>query len=176
MKATEERFKIKVADTEVPVRIIRERRRSIRAYMGKKEVIMRFPHNLSAADEAQHRQRLLKWLEKQQLKRAEVFQKYQAADYQDGDTLRVGQRQYTLRVLTEDRKTSSAQLKDAEITLKLAQWQNEQQRSKAIRTLLSRIIAADFLPAITRRVHELNTQYFQRRVNDVKLKYNHSNL
>ena len=175
MRAAEERFKINIAGTEVPVRIVRERRRSIRAYMGKEEVIMRFPHNLSAEDEAKHRQRLLKWLERQHQKRTDVFQKYQTADYQDGDTLRVGERQYTLHLLTEDRKTNSGQLKDGQIRLKLAQNQNDQQRSKAIRTLLSRIIGADFLPAITQQVHELNDQHYQKTVSGVKLKYNHSN-
>ncbi|MEL6971669.1 MAG: M48 family metallopeptidase [Bacteroidota bacterium] len=175
MRAAEERFKINIAGTEVPVRIVRERRRSIRAFMGKDEVIMRFPHNLSEEQEAQQRERLLNWLKRQHKKRADLFQKYQTADYQDGDTLRVGERQYTLVLQQEDRKTNSGRLNNGQITLKLVQGQDDQQRSKAIRTLLSRIIGADFLPAITQRVYELNDRYFQKTVRGVKLKYNHSN-
>ena len=175
MRPIDERIKLDIHGTEVPVRIVREQRRSIRAYMGKEEVIMRFPRNLNPEEEQKHRERLVKWLERQHQKRADAFQKYQSADYQDGDTLRVGERQYALHLRLEDRKTNSGQLKDGEITLKLAQDQNDQQRSKAIRTLLSRVIGADFLPAITQRVHELNAQYYQRKVKGVKLKYNHSN-
>ena len=52
---------------------------------------------------------------------------------------------------------------------------DEQQASKAIRTLLSRIVGADYLPAITRRVLALNEQHFRRPIKGVKLKYNHSN-
>lgn len=159
----------------VPVQIIREKRRSIRAYMGKDSVIMRFPLKLSASEEATHRERLQKWLEKQHAKREGSFQRYQTADYQSGDTLRVGERQYDLLVLEEARKTSSAKLKNGTIELRFNNQLNDQQKSKAIRTLLSRVIGADFLPQITQRVHELNEKYFQRTVKGVRLKYNHSN-
>lgn len=175
MKPAEERILLNISGTEVPVRIVRERRRSIRAYLGKEEVIMRFPHKLRPAEEEQHRQRLIKWLEKQHKKRENFFQRYQTADYQSGDTLRVGARQYELELRHEDRKTSTAKLDGGRIIVRLSAQQNDQQRSKAIRTLLSRIIGADFLPAITQRVHELNDRYFQRKIKGVKLKYNHSN-
>lgn len=175
MKPAEEQIRINISGTEVPVRIIRERRRSIRAYMGKEEVIMRFPRNISPEDEAQHRARLTKWLEKQHQKRADAFQRYQTADYQDGDTLRVGARQYQLDLQQEDRKTNTARLQEGIIKLRLSTQQDQRQQSKAIRTLLSRVIAADFLPAVTQRVHELNHRHFQKKIKGVKLKYNHSN-
>ena len=175
MKPLEERMLLNLSGTEVPVRLIRERRRSVRAYMGKEEVIMRFPRQLSAEEEKKHLDRLVKWLHKPHRKRTDAFQRYQAADYQDGDTLSVGERQYTPLLQLENRKTSSGQLDQGQITLKLSRSQSEQQRSKAIRTLLSRVIGADFLPAITHRVHELNDRYFQKRIKAVKLKYNHSN-
>lgn len=175
MRPAEERIMLELSGAEVPVRIVRERRRSIRAYMGREEVIMRFPNTITAEEEGKHMDRLVKWVRKQYTKRADAFQKYQAADYQDGDTLRVGERQYILSLAVEDRKTNSGRLVDGVITLKLARSQGEKQRSKAIRTLLSRVIGADFLPAITSRVHELNEQYFQKQIRGVKLKYNHSN-
>lgn len=164
-----------LSGVEVPVRIVRERRRSIRAYLGREEVIMRFPRSISAEDESKHMERLVKWVQKQYNQRADAFQKYQAADYQDGDTLRVGERQYTVVLQEEERKTNAGRLEDGQIVLKLAIHQDEKQRSKAIRTLLSRVIGADFLPAITERVHLLNERYFRKKIKGVKLKYNHSN-
>lgn len=175
MRPPEERIMLELSGAEIPIRIVREQRRSIRAYLGREEVIMRFPRAITAEEESKHMERLVKWVEKQYHKRADAFQKYQAADYQDGDTLRVGERQYTLALQVENRKTNSGRLKEGQIVLKLASDQSEKQRSKAIRTLLSRVIGADFLPAITERVHELNDRYFQRRIKGVKLKYNHSN-
>lgn len=171
----EEWIKLKIGTMEVPVQIIRERRRSIRASMGKDNVIMRFPVNLPAGEESAHRERLTKWLEKQYEKKEGLFQRYQKADYQDGDTLRVGDRQYELRLRKEDRKTSAASLRQGQIVLRLNKNLDEQQFSKSIRTLLSRVVGADYLPEITQRVHTLNEQYFQRPLKGVKLKYNHSN-
>lgn len=171
----EEWIQLDIGGMQVPVQIIREKRRSIRAYMGKENVIMRFPLKLSVTEEAKHRKRLLHWLEKQYAKREGLFQRYQTADYQNGDTLRVGDRQYELRISHQDRKTSAANLKNGIIELRLNEDLSEQQKSKAIRTLLSRVIGADYLPQITQRVHELNEKYFQRPVKGVKLKYNHSN-
>lgn len=166
---------IKIDDTEVPVKIITEKRRSIRAYMGKDTVIMRFPNHLSVAENQQHRARLEVWLRKQYAKREGLFQRYQAADYQDGDTLRVGQRQYELHLSTEPRKTSAGQIKAGKIILKLSDQLDEQQRSETLRKLLSRLVAADYLPYITQRVHELNQRYFKRPIKGVRLKYNHTN-
>jgi predicted metal-dependent hydrolase len=166
---------IRIDDTDVPVKIITEKRRSIRAYMGKDTVIMRFPNHLTVAEKKQHRGRLEGWLRRQYAKREGVFQRYQAADYQDGDTLRVGQRQYELQLSTEARKTSSGKIAKGKIILKLSDQLDEQQRSEVLRKLLSRLVGADFLPYITQRVHELNQRHFQRPIKSVRLKYNHSN-
>lgn len=170
-----EHITLNIAGTEVPVKIITENRRSIRAYMGKDSVIMRFPNHLPAAEKEKHRTRLEKWLHKQHAKREGLFQRYQKADYQSGDTLRVGQRQYELVLTTENRKTSAGKVKNGKIILKLSHLLNEQQRSEVLRKLLSRLVGADFLPYITQRVHDLNDRYFKRPIQKVRLKYNHSN-
>lgn len=166
---------IQIDDVAVPVKIITERRRSIRAYMGKTEVIMRFPSHLPAEDKAKHRIRLEEWLRRQYDKRDGLFDRYQSADYQDGDTLRVGQRQYRLKLITAARKTSAGTIKDGVISLKLSNQLNEQQRSESLRKLLSRLVASDYLPYITERVFELNERYFKRPINGVRLKYTHTN-
>lgn len=135
---------------------------------------MRFPIHLSAPEEAAHRERLINWLKQQADQQPDVFLRYRTADYQDGDTLRVGERQYTLWLAYEDRKTSAASLKNGQINLRLNNTLDEQQTSKHIRTLLSRVIGADYLPDITRRVLEFNERHFQRSIKGVFLKYNHS--
>lgn len=169
-----ERFTVRVGNVNVPVQLIRERRNSVRASLGKRNVIMRFPIHLSAPEEAAHRERLINWLKQQADQQPDVFLRYRTADYQDGDTLRVGERQYTLWLAYEDRKTSAASLKNGQINLRLNNTLDEQQTSKHIRTLLSRVIGADYLPDITRRVLEFNERHFQRSIKGVFLKYNHS--
>jgi predicted metal-dependent hydrolase len=170
----QEHFTLRIDEVDVPVRLIKERRRSIRVYMGKEEVIMRIPLGFPPAEEAKQRQRLIGWLRRQSQKREGLFARYQQADYQSGDILRVGQRQYKLSIQEATRKTSGGRLEAGNIHLTLNQDLAGPDRSKAIRHLLSRLIGADFLPAITRRVHELNDQHFRKLIKEVKLKYIHS--
>ena len=96
--------------------------------------------------------------------------------YQDGDTLTVGSRQYLLKIENTDNKTHSGKIEAGKIiSLRLAGNSNELQRKKATQHLLSRLVAQDFKPAITRRVMELNHLHFRKTVNSVNLKYNRSN-
>lgn len=96
--------------------------------------------------------------------------------YEDGQELVVGQRVYTLRVQWEDRKSHHGKLlSDGTLLLKLSQNDQEPGLSKNIQHLLSRVVAQDFLPDITRRVNELNDRYFRQPIGQVRLKYNYSN-
>jgi hypothetical protein len=49
------------------------------------------------------------------------------------------------------------------------------ERAKAVQTLLSRILAADFREEIEERVHHLNRQTVNRPIRRIALKYNTSN-
>ncbi len=101
----------------------------------------------------------------------EVTEEEQLATYQSGDTLQVGQRQYVLQFLEADRKTAGARLNDGQIEIEFPLDYPPENRTKTIQSLLSRIVAKDFLPAITERVNELNEQHFQQTVTRVRLRY-----
>ena len=169
-----ERTSVHIDGVDVPLKIIRERRNSIRISLGKKEAIMRLPKGLPASEEAEHKARLIQWMHKQAKKKEGLFSKYAQADYLDGDTLRVGEKQYLIKIEEEaPRKSSKASLKNEVLYISLAKGVSSAQRSKAIRTLLSRLVAADQLSMITQRVHELNQQFYHKNVKEVKLKYTH---
>lgn len=168
--------KLEVDGEWVPVKVIRERRKSIRAYLGKECLIVRFPTTIDKALEAAHWERLREWLSKHEKKRPGALAQYQErGDYQDGDELLVGGRRYLIRITETERATHQGKLKAGVISLNMALGVPEPARKEAMRTLLSRLIGNDFLPAITQRVHELNQQHFQKNIKSVKLKYNHSN-
>ncbi|MCB0636304.1 MAG: M48 family metallopeptidase, partial [Lewinella sp.] len=138
-------------------------------------LIVRLPLHLPPAEEAQHWERLGKWLTKQLERKPGLLTRYQHADYQSGDTLRVGQRNYQLLIEEDDRRTHGGRLEGQTLRLTLARGSSAADRSQAIRTLLSRVIGRDFLPEITARVHELNDRFFRQPIKSVRLKYNHSN-
>ncbi len=95
--------------------------------------------------------------------------------YTTGDTLQVGERTYELVVEKEKRSTSTANLKNGIIRLKMNKDLTSMQLSKSIKTLLSRVIGKDHKAAITKRVLELNKEFFQKDIKSVNLKYNSSN-
>ena len=161
---------------QVPVRIYREDRRNVRASIGKEYAYLRMPHWQSKAEQEKNLQWFRDWLSGRLQQSEGLSDRLSGRQYEDGELLRVGQREYRLLLKLEDRKTHSAKLQpDGSIVLKLSSAAPERDRSKAIQKLLSRVVAQDYLPAITRRVHELNERYFRQPVNQVRLKYNHSN-
>ncbi len=160
---------------EVPVKIYREMRRNVRASIGKRAAILRLPLQLSADQQRERLDWFREWLEKQMVKHEAVAAHFDTNTYKDGDILQVGQRRYRLRIREEDRKTHSGRLEKDDIHLKLSIHDQGAGRVKNIQHLLSRIVAQDFLPAISRRVHELNDKHFQQAITGVRLKYNYSN-
>ena len=74
-----------------------------------------------------------------------------------------------------DRRTHNGKLKNGVITLDLSLGDQETHLQKSIKHLLSRLVAQDFMPSITRKVNELNRIHFQKPIKSVSLKYNQTN-
>ncbi|CAN0260549.1 unnamed protein product [Discosporangium mesarthrocarpum] len=161
--------------SSIPAKIYQERRYNVRYSMGKKGAILRLPIHLSSAEKIQYTEQFIRWVQQQLDKRKDLAQQYQPKVYQTGDTIQVGERTYELFVAKGDRKTHSAKVMGAMIELKLSEHQEGMALTKSIKTLLSRVIAQDFLPEITERVHAINHSYFQSDIKQVRLKYNRSN-
>lgn len=166
---------VEVGGRNVPVAVHIERRRSIRFYLGKKGAILRLPSHMSDEHKREEWERFKGWVQKKIAARGEEAHAF-GKTYEDGDELTVGQRTYQIRIEDTNNKTHTAKLEAlGVIALRLSANAEEEERAKAARHLLSRVVADDFLPHITRRVMELNHLYFRKTVNGVKLKFNRSN-
>lgn len=166
---------IEVAGKRIPLKIVYERRPNIRAAIGKKEVILRIPSNPFAnISVSQEISRVKTWLLEVDQKKDGALDRLAIKEYVDGQILQVGDRKYQLSIRLEDRKTHSARLRGRSIELKVACQDQGLNLQQNIKTLLSRVIANEQLPEITRRVHEINEQFFQKPIKSVKLRYNHS--
>jgi hypothetical protein len=160
----------------VSVKVFRERRNSVRIYMGKEGVIVRMPLGLNPEFERRQWARMTDWLARHDQKRPGTLAQYEErGDYRDGDELFIGGRRFTIRVVEEARNSYAGRLEKGEILLKVAAGQPDAARREAMRTVLSRLMAQTFLPQITQRVQELNARFFQKTIKSVRLKYNHSN-
>jgi len=175
MPAKSKTIYLSVGDIQLPLKIYRERRRGARASLGREALLLRLPAGFSSRQEAESIEWARKWIEKQAGENEQLLQRFRKRQYRDGDLLEVGDRQYRLRIEASERTTHAAQLENGVITLRLSAQSPLPERQKSIRTLLSRVIAQDFLPSISRRVHTLNERYFGEPIGRIRLKYNHSN-
>lgn len=171
-KPSETQLQIEVRGYQVPVRVIQEVRRSVRASVGKKSASLRIPKFLRPEAQAQHLHWFKTWLEQQADKQPGIFQKFATKDYRSGDTLVVGKRQYRLQIQYVDKTSCTGKLSDGVLALQLSATSTSH---KTIAQLISRLIAKDFLPEIRQRVQELNARFFQKPIKKISLKYNYSN-
>ena len=165
-----------VDEQPIPVEIHRERRNSWRYAFGKGgKLIVRLPI-IDKTREAIIMAQIKTAFTERVAQKPTVLQYFETKTYKNGDTLSVNSRTYSLNITLEDRKSHSAKLlKNGWITFKLAAADTEGGQQKAISTLLSRTIANDNAAEFTRRVNELNFQYFKKPIKSVNFKYNHSN-
>lgn len=164
-----------IAGKKVPAKIYWERRNNVRASIGKKAAILRMPARITADDQEKQVGWFREWVEEQFAKNSDLHIRFFGKGYQDGDTIKVGAKTYLLKFNFSDRKTHSGKLKNGVINLDLSRGDQETHLQKSIKHLLSRLVAKDFMPSITRKVNELNRIHFQKPIKSVSLKYNQTN-
>lgn len=166
---------IDIDGNPIPAKIYREFRNNVRASIGKKAAILRLPNHLSSTEQTKNLQWFESWVRKQFDKSENLKNQFFPTPYEDGDLLHVGDKTYVLRISTSDLKTHSAKLRENVINIRLTSKDSFFNAQKSIPTLLSRVIAKDFMPAIKARVLELNDRFFGSSINEVRLKNNQSN-
>ena len=170
-----EQTHITIKGRKVPAKIYREFRRNVRASIGKKAVILRLPQLVDFSEQKKHFAWFTEWVALQFDKNPALHNRFFGKNYQDGDTLTVGQKTYRIQIEKTDRKTHAGKLLNGIIHLKISQQDSGPHLQRSIKHLLSRVVAQDHLPAIERRVLELNRLYFRKDIKSVSLKYNQSN-
>ena len=166
---------IEIDGHAIPAKVYLENRNNVRVSIGKTAAFLRMPIYF---DKKQAKSKIgwfHRWVKAQFDANEQLKARFFPKSYETGDTIQVGERTYELVLSSEDRSTSGAKLKEGIIHLKMNKDLTAMQRSKSIKTLLSRVIGKDFKAAITKRVLELNERFFQKDIKSVNLKYNSSN-
>ncbi len=160
----------------IPVEIHRERRSNVRVSFGKGKLILRTSLHLSTHDEAVAVAQLKDAVTKQIEQKPELLSRFVQKMYKDGDIIHVGKKTYFVHIEMQERASHSGKLgKNGAIYLRLSSTDTEGGRQKAIPTLLSRIVSQDCSSEFSRRVLELNHQFFRKDIKSINFKYNHSN-
>ena len=161
---------------ELPVEITLERRRDTRFGITGKRVTLRVPVGVPPDFIQRQLFELREWLNKILLEKPALREPFLGKTYQTGDLLEVGQRRYVLDISFEERGSHTGKLIGGTIHLRLSSKSTSaHHQTKAIKTLLSRVVAGDFYPEIRHRVLDWNDRTFRQHIKSINLKYNHTN-
>ncbi len=159
----------------LPLDVWVERRRDIRFSIARKSINLRVPYGISQKQLNEQIELTKQWVSGVFQKKPELKERFVVKTYQTGDTIQLKDITYTLFIKLTDKKGHHAQLKENQIHLHLTSQDSPDNRHKAAKKLISRLISKHALPEFAKRVDTLNDQFFQEEINNIRIKYNHSN-
>lgn len=160
----------------VPVQVKFESRPDGRASIGRSGLIVRVPHGIPEPELQRMLEHNIQWAKTWLGTHPDTLNLFIRKDYNQTSTLTVGRFLYTITVHEDDQISAhTVRRKDLDIQVRLVKGATELQKNKALKTLLSRIVAQHQKPWIFKRLMELNELHFQKPIRNVFLKYNHSN-
>lgn len=161
---------IRVSGIDLPINIYLENRNNSRVSLGKLAVHIRLPFWLSRWEKEQQINQFLKWAREKIIEKGVHIDKEKPRRYIDGDKLQVGSDQYHLSIDFKDRKTGSARINGKQIQIIIPEGFNHDGCNDLIATLISRCLAARYLPWISQKIHNINRRYFKQHINRITLK------
>jgi len=169
---------IDILDTKIPFHIYIEKRNSVRVSFGKTGINLRMPVFFNAATKQKHFEKAVKWVQKKAKSDPSLMLQYQEKDYSKINTLYIYGKEFQI-IINENANRASGKAnflkKENTIQLELPSLTDHMERSKMIKSLLSRICGQLFINDITKRVHHINDKCFKKEIKQVRLKYNKSN-
>lgn len=159
----------------IPIQIHYERRNSIRTAFGKNCLIIRIPAQQKQSIQHENLAKAKTWALRTLNRNPELLKRYASHNYTNGDTIRVLEQDFYIHITEADRKTGKGTLVHETIHLTVPTGLDASDRAKLTSTLLSRVIAKNFLYYIENRVNFYNERFFKEHINKISLKYNFSN-
>ena len=166
---------IHIDGQEMPVDVVVEKRSNTRFGITGKRMILRVPSGVTNDYIHVQLAAMQTWAQKVFTQKPTLKAAFTPKNFKNGDVITVGERQYVLELSEAERSTHTARLVGNTIQMQLSSISTDEYRLKAIKTLLSRVVANDFQQEITKRVLDINDQTFRQAIQSVNLKYNHSN-
>lgn len=166
---------IHIEGVALPVRVALDLASGHSYSLSARRINLRLPVTAGESLIREHLDLLQKWVALQFEKHANYREAFLGKQFLNGDLVEVGHRRYTLALDWKDRATSTARLVGDTIQVEVNEKLNPWQRTRTVKTLLSRIVAKDFHAEIAHRVEAINAQTFRQPIRSINLKYNHSN-
>ncbi len=152
-----------------------ERRRSVRASIGKNSINIRIPSSLSKEEQYRHLTKIKNWIQKRVQRHPERFKPKPQKEYKDGDLLKIGEEDYLVKINFKEKKSSSGKIKNNTIHLTLSNQLPKEKQNEHISHLIARSIASKRINTLKEKIHTLNNRHFNQRINKIFFKNNTSN-
>ena len=170
-----DKLNIPSINASVPVKITRERRRSLRASVGKSSLLFRIPSSLNPNqfEEAWHW--FSQWVLQLIDKKPSILNHLIPKTYRQGEFINIRGIIYKVNIQKSPLKSSKASLgPNQTIELKISDFSDLEETMKITGGLILRLMSRLNLPEIQNRVFELNNIYFKAKIKDVKLSHTSS--
>ncbi len=138
--------------------------------IGRTAINIRIPNFLNRDEKARELLRMKMWAISKIKEKPESFKPEPQKEYKDGDILKVGDDEYTLKIEFKDKQSSSARILGKTIELSIMSQLQKEEKNKHISALLSRIISAKRLPELGKKLQELNERHFNGKLNKIFFK------
>ena len=142
------------------IKIYCKRRNSIRTSIGREGINIVMPCFLSEKERFKELIKIKNWAEKKILKNPDRFKPKIQREYKDGEILKVGDSEYSLKIEFKNKQSNSAVKFGKTIHLSISDKFSKKEQNKHIATLLSRCIASEKLPELQKKIEELSQKYF----------------
>lgn len=161
---------LRAAGINLPINIYLENRKNSRVSLGKTAIHIRLPFWLTRQEKERLIRQFLEWARTKMEKRTGIEDKEKPRRYKDGDKLKVGSNIYLLHIAYKNRKTGTARVNKNKIQISLPNGLTNEIRNNLIAALISRCLAAHYLPWISKKIHDLNQRYFNQHINRIFIK------
>lgn len=157
------------------VKIHHEKRSNSTVSIGKRDINIRLPSFLNREDKLKQLIKMKMWAINKLKENPNLFRKEIQREYNHGDILKVGDKEFILNIYYRNKKGSSGELIDDRSYLSISKNLSIEERNKNLSVLLSRCLASIRLPKLKEKIESLNQQYFNQQTNKILFKYNKSN-
>jgi hypothetical protein len=170
-----DKITISTINASVPVKITRERRRSLRASVGTSGLLFRIPSTFNLKQFEEAWLWFSKWVNQLVVQKPSILNHLIPKRYSHGDFIVVRGIVYKIELLTTTTKLSRATLLPHQvIQLKVSMHDKDDEEILTVRKLISGLMAKSNFIAINSRVAEINRQFFNVKVMDVKIGHTNS--
>jgi hypothetical protein len=174
MNRTVREEKIEVEGVSFAVKVYRESRPASRVSVSGQNIIVRLPGSLNREELVWEEARLRALAIKKIVENIDRFKPVPRKKYRNNSFLRIGGKEYILRLSYRPGRTSRARLDGNTVVMEISSRLKSVRKHEVIARLLGRLIGNERLPVLRMKIAELNEKYFQKTVNKISFKNNRS--